>query len=242
MADINECVKNEEFKLAKKKIAELKKLFPTSVEAKSCLSVESDIEKKEAIKKAEQERLKALGFKALKAKTVFTIDYNTITLSSINIGTTFTCDAYGSGYHYIKADRGEKYVMAAMSIKSTVNYPKIPEFKIYTISGDEMEYETSFLTNFARWESYGTYLGNYHDNSNDFSKVSTVRFKIYADISDEIARRPFAIVCEKENTLSRKEDRYSNPPVSYGGGSLGKVRLKIKDFEKDYILVKLFNL
>jgi len=39
----------------------------------------------------------------------------------------------------------------------------------------------TFETEYARWSSYGHYLGNYTDKINDFSKVSTVRFKLGAN-------------------------------------------------------------
>ena len=53
----------EDYANAKSQIAQLKKIFPNSSEAKTCGALESTITAKEEAKKAEQERIKALGFK-----------------------------------------------------------------------------------------------------------------------------------------------------------------------------------
>lgn len=241
--EIKSIVCAEDFLLAKSKIRELKQIFPKSKEVLQCVELEKDIEQKEAKLKAEQERIKALGFKALSPKTNFQIDYNKVALTSISIGTQFTYDVYDGGSYYNTADRGMKYISISMSVTSSVKDPKLPEVAIYSIHGDKMEEELVYVsTKFARWSDYGCYLGNYHDDKNDFSKVSTVKFKVGIEISTELLSKPFAIVCKKENVLERKDERYHNPPVSYEGFVSYKSTLTTKDFEKDYILVKLYNM
>jgi len=240
--EINTLVASADFSSARKKIAELKKVFPKSEEAKACEGIETSISAKEAAVKAEAERIKALGFKAITAKTSFKVGYNTVNLSSISVGNTFVHDAYSDEYYYNTADRGNKYVTAAMSITSTDKDPKLPQCAIYSVSGDKMNLEETFLTEFARWRDYGAYLGNYHDNSNDFSKVSTVKFKIGAEVSASVTTKPYAIVCKNKNVLTSSYDRFANPPASYSGYASYPSTLKVEDFEKDYILVKLFNL
>lgn len=242
LSKIKDLIASEDYSNAKSQIAQLKKIFPNSSEAKACGALESTITAKEEAKKAEQERIKALGFKAITAKTSFAIGYNTMTLSSFSIGTQFIHDAYDDRWFYNTADRGNKFVTAAMSIKSTDKDPNIPEFAVYSVNGDKMKYVGKFRTEYARWRDYGAYLGNYHDTNNDFAKVSTVKFKLGAEISESVTSKAFAIVCKKENGLVSSYDRYENPPMSWKGSVSYPSSLSVSDFESNYILVKLYNL
>ncbi len=241
-AHINELFNAQEYEKAKKEIAELKNVFPNAAENNECSKILEKITALEVAKKAEEERIKALGFKAIPQKTSFKIDYNTIALSSIGIGRTFTFDYRSDEWTYREADRGTKYISAAMSVTSTNHDPDLPQFAVYKIEGGNMIYEESFDTEFARWEDYGTYLGNYHDSRNDFAKVSTVKFKIGAQISDDVLSKPFAIVVKNENRLTSSFDRYKNPPKSYIGSVSYPKTLSVEDFTKNYTLVKTYNL
>ena len=239
---ITELFNAQEYEKAKKEIAELKNVFPNASENTECAKMLEKISAIEAAKKAEEERIKALGFKAIPQKTSIKIGYNTITLSSISIGKTFTFDYRSDEWTYREADRGTKYISAAMAVTSSDHDPNLPQFAVYKIEGGEMIYEESFDTEFARWEDYGTYLGNYHDSRNDFAKVSTVKFKIGAQISDGVLSKPYAIVVKNENGLTSSYDRYRNPPKSYIGSVSYPRTLCVEDFAKNYTLVKTYNL
>lgn len=239
---ILENIKSENFVAAKKEIKALTSIFPKSKEAAECVKQLEIIKKKEERKKAEEERLKALGFKALQQKTTFQVDYNKISISNISIGSQFTFDSYDDRYHYRSADRGNKYVTARMSVTSSSKYPNLPEFALYLIKGDVMEYEGSFDIEYARWRDYGAYLGNYTDYSNDFTKTSTVNFKIGKETSEANTKVAFAIVAKNENVLSEQYERFNNPPKYWTGDANFKDKLKIKDFENDYTLIKIYNL
>ena len=239
---ITELFNSQEYEIAKKEIAELKNVFPNAPENTECAKMLEKIAAIEAAKKAEEERIKALGFKAIPQKTSIKIGYNTITLSSISIGRTFTFDYRSDEWTYREADRGTKYISAAMAVTSTDHAPNLPQFAVYKIEGGEFVYEESFDTVFARWEDYGTYLGNYHDSRNDFAKVSTVKFKIGVQISDGVLSKPYAIVVKNENGLTSSYDRYKNPPKSYVGSVSYPRTLSVEDFTKNYTLVKTYNL
>lgn len=242
---INNLVAAGDYTQAKEEISRLNSLFPESKEAQSTSAIIERVDKLIAQKKAEEERIKALGFKALKASTTFTIDYNTVELTSISIGNTFTFDSYGDRYFYRTADRGNKYISAAMKITSESKDPKLPQLAVYSISGDTMSWEGSFDTEFARWKDYGTYLGNTHDFGNDFAKTSSVRFKIGEEVSEEVVKGPYALIMKKENGLKRNYDRYENPPVSYTGSISYPRSLTLEDFTKDgsqYVVVKIANI
>lgn len=245
LTKINSLVSSGDYTAAKQEISRLVELFPESKEAKSAPAISERIDKLIAQKRAEEERIKALGFKALKASTTFKIDYNTVELTSISVGNTFTFDSYGDRYFYRTADRGNKYITAVMKITSQDKNPKLPQLAIYSISGDTMFKVGNFDTEFARWKDYGTYLGNTHDFGNDFAKTSSVRFKIGEEVSEDIVKGPYALIMKKENGLSRNYDRFGNPPVSYTGYVSYPSTLKLEDFTKDgseFIVVRIANL
>lgn len=245
LTKINSLVSSGDYTAAKQEISRLVELFPESKEAKSAPAISERIDKLIAQKRAEEERIKALGFKALKASTTFKIDYNTVELTSISVGNTFTFDSYGDRYFYRTADRGNKYITAVMKITSQDKDPKLPQLAIYSISGDTMFKVGNFDTEFARWKDYGTYLGNTHDFGNDFAKTSSVRFKIGEEVSEDIVKGPYALIMKKENGLSRNYDLFGNPPVSYTGYVSYPSTLKLEDFTKDgseFIVVKFANL
>lgn len=235
-------IKSEDYEAAKKEITSLISVFPNSKEASESKSQLALIEKKVEQKKAEEERIKALGFKAIKQYNQFSVDYNKIILSNFSIGSTFTFDSYDDRYFYREADRGNRYVTARMSVTSTNKYPDLPEFAIYSIKGDIMRYETRFEMRYARWDDYSSYLGNEADFNNDFSKKSTVTFKLGAEVETLITQSAFAIVAKNENVLSEQYDRFKNPPKYWTGSANFATELTIKNFEKDYTLVKLYNL
>lgn len=245
LTKINSLVSSGEYTAAKQEISRLTTLFPESKEAKSAPALLERIDKLIAQKRAEEERIKALGFKALKASTTFKIDYNKIELTSISVGNTFTFDSYGDRYFYRSADRGNKYITAAMKITSDSKDPKLPQLAVYKISGDSMTWEGNFTTEFARWDDYGSYLGNDHDFGNDFAKTSSVRFKIAKEVSEEIVKGPYALIMKKENALNRNYKRFNNPPISYIGSVDYPYTLRLEDFTKEgsqFIVVKIANL
>ena len=223
-------------------IRSLKELFPNSAEAKSTSSLIENINRKKEEDRKEEERIKALGFKAIKESSNFKIGYNTIVIGSITTGSRFTFDSYDDSWFYKDADRGTKFVSAQMSVTSTDHDPKLPQFAIYKITGGKMTLVDKFMTRFARWRDYGAYLGNYHDSSNDFAKVSTVKFKIGVQVDNNVLASAYAIVVKKENKLYSHYDRYRNPPLSYEGTVDYPQALEVSDFSKNYALVKCFNL
>ncbi len=242
---INEQVSNGEYGQAKKSINELNRLFPNSKESQQTTVILQRIDNLIAKQKAEEERIKALGFKALRPVSSVIIDYNRVEISSISVGNTFVFDSYGDHWRYLQADKGSKYITALMKITSDSKDPSLPQPAIYTIKGDRMVYAGNFTVRFNRWEDYGTYLGNDHDFSNDFAKTNSIRFKIGIEVQNEITQKPYAIVLKKANSLIRRYDRFENPPVSYYGSVNYPHNLSLDDFTNErsqYVIIKIANL
>lgn len=244
LATIKKHVTDGEYEKALTEISLLETIFPNAQETTTALGLVPEINSKVEAKKKDEEMRKALGFKGIPQKMSFEIDYNKVALTKMSISKTFVFDAYGDQWFYRDADRGTKFVTSAMSVTSTAKDPRLPQLAVYKVDGDKLTYVSVLETQFARWEDYGSYLGNYHDSGNDFQKVSTVRFKVGVQVEDEILSGPFAVVVKKENALVRTTDRFANPPVSYVGLVLYPQQLSLSDFDsdKDYIMVKLFNL
>ena len=242
---IKNLITEEKFSDAKKEITNLAKVFPESKEAKEASALLGKVDELEKKKKLEEEKRKALGFKGVKTVASCTIGYNKVEISNISTGNTFTFDSYDDRYHYRTADRGNKYITAVMRITSDSKDPKLPQPAIYSIVAGKMKLEGYFTVEFARWEDYGAYLGNYHDNGNDFAKTSSIRFKIGKEVSEEVLKKPYAVVLKKENALVRKYERFDNPPVSYNGSVDYPYQLTLEDFSSEsgnYYLLKIANL
>lgn len=247
LAKIKQLISSEDFSDAKSAIAQLSSLFPNSAEAAQCPALTESIGKKLAAIEAEKQRIKALGFKALKPQTKVAVGYNTVTFGSFNVGAKFIHDVYptytGSSWYEHTADRGSKYISCAMDVTSTSKEPDIPTLAFYEIQGDKLIKKGDFWIQMGKWRDYGTYLGNEHDLGNDFSKVSTVKFKLGLELPDASLSKPYIVVLKKANTQSRHYNRYDNPPISYSGSSGYPNTLNIDDFNNgQYVAVKIANL
>ena len=236
-------IKEGNFVAATNELNQLVALFPNSPEAKNEESLRNQIEAGIEAQIAEEKRLKALGFKALKDNLTVQCGNVKASFSNVSMGNTFVFDNYGYEYRYRQADKNYKYVTAAMNITSEDSNPKLPQCALYCVDGEYLSYEATLDTRFARWDDYGSYLGNDADYNNDFSKVNTVKFKIGAEISNDKNKLPFALVMKKENVLSRTRDNMSRPEISYSGRADFKSSLTIDDLKEggEYVVIKRFN-
>ena len=244
LAKIKSLIESDKLKSAEKEIKELKTCFPESEEAKEAENLNSVIsEKREAIK-AEKERLRALGFKALKTESTIQIDENKVVISNCQIGSKYTHDVYptysGSEWREHTADKGNKFISFNMNITSESKDPNIPTLAFYSVEGDKLYHRKDFWVNFARWSDYGCYLGNETDLINDFRKASTVQFRLGAQLENEYFEKPYIVVLKKNNALVRTYDRFENPPVSYEGDANYPYSLSLEDFNEDkFVAIKI---
>ena len=230
LVSINRLIADGDYTKARNEISQLCSLFPESEESKQTPAILEKMDNLLEKRRIADERTKALGFKAIKPNTSTTIGYNKVTLSNISVGNKFIFDSYDDSWRYRTADRGNVFVTAVMTITSSLKNPDLPTLAIYSINGDQMNREEVMEVRFARWENYGTYLGN---------------FKIGAEVAAEITKKPYAIILKKCNGLSRNYNRYDNPPVSYTGSISYPYVLSVNDFSgenSEYLIVKISNL
>lgn len=241
-----ECLANNNLDEAEKLFNEIKRLFPLSEEAKQCDAQIQKIAEKRQELKAEQERIKAMGFKALSPVTNATIDDVNIVLSAFSTGKEFVHDTYStygsSEWRYNSADKGNKFITCAMTVTSESSDPKLPTLAFYSVKGDKLSHEGDFKIEFARWDDLGTYLGNEPDLHNDFAKVNTIKFKLGCEVSEALLNKPYIVVLKMKNTQERNYDRFNEPPVWYDGDADYPLSLTIEDFNGKYKAVKIANL
>ncbi|MDD1538308.1 hypothetical protein [Riemerella anatipestifer] len=228
---------------AQEELSKLIKMYPLSAEAEKGKAMLSEINSAIEKEKIEAEKRKTLGFKALTENSIVNVGDLKLSFNSVNIGNRWIMDAYGNEWHYRDAERGNKMVMAKVSITSKDKNPSLPPICVYRIVNGELYRVGVMSYKFSKWEDYATYLGNYHDRGNDFAYRPTISFSCGFEMKEEdINSGALFIIVKNNGCFSRSTDRFDSPPVRYEGyGCNPKSKLTLEDFEKDYTLVKIFN-
>lgn len=185
---------------ATSEIIELKILFPHSKENAESSIQESIIANKIAKVKEKEARIKAMGYKVFADNSTINLENRKLNFSGFTFGRTFTfdyCSDIGE-YYYRTADKDNTYVLASMSMTSTEKgYVSTPSIGVYRIENGSLKKIAIFQEEYATYSSYGAKIGNYSDDTHDFSKVNTVHYKIAAEIGREYTSLPTIILTGK---------------------------------------------
>lgn len=227
---------------------ELRKLqtrFPRSAELNQAKALVANLKRDTEAKEKEKKRLEALGFKALSASGSFDNGVIKTVIGKPSISKKFVSDRYDGRYHYSDPDREHSFVIATMSVTAAtgINNPLLPGVALYWADGKDLRRLAEFEIRLARWESYGSYLGNYSDTNNDFAKTATVQFSLGAQVSnDDLKKRPLYIVATRNGCIQRNYERFSRPPISYSGNCADLPRtLQLRDFSEENPIVTLMR-
>lgn len=127
---------------ARKEIEDLIQVFPKSEEAKQSEGLSFKITEAEDSIRIEQERIKALGFKAITPNLSAKIGENTISFSNFTTSVKYTFDNCPkvNNIEEQTANRDNKYVLTTMTVTSTASNPKLPIPAVYSIKGGVMQY------------------------------------------------------------------------------------------------------
>jgi len=166
-------------------------------------------------KEREEERLKRLGFKALRQSSIFTWEGLKLSLSSAELTKRWAFDAYGSEWHYREAPRESLYLVAKLAITSKDKDPALPGIGVYSARGGELHQLGELSYEFSRWMNYGSYLGNGHDFRNDFEHTETIRFSAGTLVEAAERGNPLFLIAAAEGCHNRTYERFQNPPVKY---------------------------
>ena len=199
LAHIGELFNSEDYAGVKKEATEVKRIFPNAKENDGCNEYLKKIEAIEAAKKAEEERIKALGFKAFKDNPSVKFDNVTYSFSGFTYGRTFTFEYVldVDEYSYEVADKSCTYILASLAISTKENYASNPKVYACEIVDGKLKEIDDFRIEYASYNTYGASIGNYSETSHDFSKVSSVKYKMAAQIPQSYTSKPIVIIVRK---------------------------------------------
>lgn len=224
LAKIKQLIYAESFANAKKEITELQSYFPNSQEAAQCPVLIESINSRLAAIEAEKERLKAQGFKVFKDHLNCADNDETYNFSGFTFGRTFTFDNCNdvNEYSYRTADKDNTYLLFSLKMSTKKKYASPPRIYIYEVIGDKLQQVTSCMEEYASWTSYGAKIGNYSDDSHDFSKVNSVNYRFAGEIEQSKAKKPLFVLFAKN------------------GHNL-KDNLSVENVQNDCIVIKILN-
>lgn len=202
--------------------------YPISKEAKEAEVIIKKFETERAKQKAEEERIKALGFKIFNDNSQGTVGEIKYTISALSFNRTFEFGECSdvSEVSYRTADRDETYLQGSMSVTSKSKSASAPDLALYRIENGKLKFISTFDNEYASWTSYGSKIGNYSDDSHDFAKVSTIRYKIGALLNVEYLNVPLFVVIKKDDSKSYYSD-YDT--------------LTIEQLKENFVVVKVLN-
>ena len=199
LARIGELFNSGDYDGVKREASELKRVFPNAKENDSSNEYLKKIEAIEVAKKAEEERIKALGFKAFKDNPTVKFDNVTYSFSGFTYGRTFTFEYVldVDEYSYEVADKNSTYILASLSISTKENYASNPRVYACELVDGKLKEIDDFRIEYASYNTYGASIGNYSETSHDFSKVSSVKYKMAAQIPQSYTSKPIVIIVRK---------------------------------------------
>ncbi|MDL2185679.1 hypothetical protein P5706_15960 [Pseudomonas sp. ChxA] len=196
-------------------LASLTSRYPDSAEAKTGSGFLQRMVKDRETKEQEARRLAALGMKVIPVKGSFIADDSSVSLQSAQIAGQWSFNDYGDEYEYRSAERGSKYITAKVTYSSKSKDPRLAPLVVYASNGGELKRLGVMGFEFVSWSSYATFLGNYHDDANDFAHKVSISFSMGLQVPNEAIIKPLYIVASFSGCADRSSDRFGNPPVSY---------------------------
>lgn len=199
LAHIEELFNTGNYDDVKKESAELKRVFPKAKENENVKEFLKKIEAIETAKKEEEEKIKAMGYKAFKDNPTVKFDNVTYSFSGFTYGRRFTFEYVldVDEYSYEVADKNCTYILASLAISTKENYASNPRVYACEIVDGKLKEIDDFRIEYATYNTYGASIGNYSETSHDFSKVSSVKYKMASQIPQSYTSKPIVIIVRK---------------------------------------------
>jgi len=185
-------------------------------------------------------RQAALGFRALKVSPTFARGDVVLALADTTVARRWTFDSYGSGWRFIDAERGQRFLIARLTTTARTKNPALFGIAAYVPDGPRLVRLGNLRYRFSRWSDYGAFLGNHADFRNDFSHTARIPFTAaVAFADDEWKRRPVYLVATGEGCHRRGYDRFGQPPAFYQPGECASLKpiLTLDDFKDGFLAV-----
>ncbi|MFI5297293.1 MAG: hypothetical protein ACHREM_04280 [Polyangiales bacterium] len=163
-------------------------------------------------------------------------------VSDVSVVRHWVVGSFGSGSLSQDADKDSAFATLAFDVTVKDKDPKLPCVLAYLREkgGALLTHATVLTPQFARWDSYGSYLGNNADIGNDFAKSDTVRFVGGGQIElTELSTKSLWIVVAHALTLARHESRFDSPPVTYEGKCVSSTTLTPKELASDFDVIEV---
>lgn len=165
-----------------------------------------------------------MGYKAFKDNPTVKFGNVTYSFSGFTYGRTFTFEYVldVDEYSYEVADKNCTYILASLSISTKENHASPPRVYACEIVDGKLKEIDDFRIEYATYNTYGASIGNYSETSHDFSKVSSVKYKMAAQIPQSYTSKPIVII-------ARKTSGYLSGEIS------------VDEVREDYEVVKILN-
>ncbi|MEB6589337.1 MULTISPECIES: hypothetical protein [Pseudomonas] len=235
LAEVRKAVDAGDEPTAKAALGSLTSRYPDSPEAAIGNGLLQKMVKDREAKEQEERRLAALGMKAIPVKASFTADDSAVSLQSAQVAGQWSFNDYGDQYEYRSAERGSRYITAKVTYSSKSKDPRLAPLIVYASNGGELKRLGVMGFEFVSWSSYATFLGNYHDDANDFAHKASIRFSMGLQVPNEAIIKPLYIVASSSGCADRSSNRFGNPPVSYSTYSCDQAApavLRANDFKE----------
>ncbi|HTH78355.1 MAG TPA: hypothetical protein VL593_05195 [Ramlibacter sp.] len=182
----------------------------------------------------EEKKIAALGFKALPITPSVTHDDMVLSLTSLTLAKRWIFDSWGDGWRFLDAEKDKRLLIARMNISSKARDPQLLGIAAYVPDGSTLKRLGLLKYRFARWGSYGSFLGTQPDYRNEFSHSWRIPFSAGVAVSDDdLKHKPIYLVVTGEGCHQRVYDRFGQPPVFYVPGECKslKATLTADDFK-----------
>lgn len=212
---------------------QLSDTFPVAAETQEVRRRLEAFQAQRRVQDEESRRIAALGFKALPVTPSFTHEDTAVTLTSSAITRRWTFDSYGEGWRFLDAEKDKKLLVARLNVSSKQKEPNLFGIAAYVADGPKLVRVGTARYRFARWSSFGAFLGTQADYRNEFSHSWRIPFTVGVQVKDEdLKRGPIYLVASREGCNQRHYDRFGQPPVLYLPGKCDSLKpaLVAEDF------------
>jgi hypothetical protein len=127
-----------------------------------------------------------------------------------------------------------------MNISSKARDPSLFGIGAYVADGAKLKRLGQLRYRFARWSSYGAFLGTQAEYRNEFSHSWRIPFTAGVAVSDDdLKKKPIYLVVTGEGCHQRVYDRFGQPPVFYQPGECASLKesLSADDFKGEALAI-----
>jgi hypothetical protein len=186
------------------------------------------------VQEEEEKRIAALGFKGLPVNPSFAHQDTALAVTSVALVKRWFFDSWGDGWRFQDAEKDRRMLVTRVTVSSKLKEPSLFGMAAYVADGNTLKRVGTLRYRFARWASYGAFLGTTADYRNEFSHSWKVPFTAGVSLSDEdLKHRPIYLVATQEGCHERHWERFGQPPIYYLPGECKTLKpsLSLDDFK-----------